>query len=127
YGRSKWEMDQRAEQLKDRLPIVGLRYFNVYGPREEHKERAASMILHLSRQMREGKRPRLFRHGEQKRDFIYVKDVVEANIRAWEGPSGVYNVGTGVGSTFNELVACLNRSLGTDLEPEYFDMPYDPA
>ena len=62
--------------------IIGLRFFNVYGPREAHKGVPASMIYHLSRQMKAGERPRIFKHGEQKRDFVYVKDVVEGSIRA---------------------------------------------
>jgi ADP-L-glycero-D-manno-heptose 6-epimerase len=127
YGRSKLAIDEIAQRhLKD-LPIIGLRYFNAFGPREAHKGRPASMIYHLAQQMRQGKPPRLFKFGEHQRDFIYVKDVVTANLRALTAPSGVYNVGTGVGTSFNQLVAILNDILETELEPEYFDMPYDPA
>jgi ADP-L-glycero-D-manno-heptose 6-epimerase len=125
YGESKWRMDQLAEGYFSSIPIVGLRYFNVFGPREAHKGRPASMVLHLYRQMKEGKRPRLFKQGEHRRDFIYIKDVVAANLCALTAPSGVYNVGTGVGTTFNDLVATLNDVLGTKLEPEYFEMPFD--
>lgn len=124
YGRSKAEIDRIAATYFDRMSLVGLRYFNVFGPRETHKARAASMVFHLSRQMVQKRRPRLFKYGEQKRDFIYVKDIVEANLCAMKAPSGVYNVGTGAGTTFNELVATLNDVLGTKLEIEYFDMPY---
>jgi ADP-L-glycero-D-manno-heptose 6-epimerase len=127
YGRSKLEMDRIASEFYDDMRVVGLRYFNVYGPYEQHKGRAASMVWHLARQMAAGNRPRLFEWGDQKRDFIHVADVVEANFRALQGPSGVYNVGTGVASTFNELVEALNLALGTDLEPEYFPMPYESA
>jgi ADP-L-glycero-D-manno-heptose 6-epimerase len=84
------------------------------------------MIYHLARQMAAGKRPRIFNHGEQRRDHIYVKDVVTANLRALTAPNGVYNVGTGVGTSFNDLVTALNAVLGTALAPEYFEMPYDP-
>jgi ADP-L-glycero-D-manno-heptose 6-epimerase len=62
--------------------LAGVRYFNVYGPRETHKGLPASMIFHLGRQIRDGKRPRIFKHGEQKRDFVYVKDVVAGTIAA---------------------------------------------
>ncbi len=127
YGRSKLEMDRIASEHYGDMRIVGLRYFNVYGPREHHKGRAASMVWHLAQQMTAGKRPRLFEWGEQIRDFVYVKDVVEANLKALEAPNGVYNVGTGIGSTFNDLVDALNAALGTRLEPEYFPMPYDSA
>ena len=105
--------------------IVGLRYFNVYGPREAHKGVPASMILHLSRQMKEGKRPRIFKFGEQQRDFVYVKDIVQGTLRAMEAKeSGIYNLGSGRPRSFNELIAILNKSLGTNFEPEYFDNPH---
>ena len=125
YGKSKFEMDKIAQELKKEVHIVGLRYFNVFGPREQNKGRAASMIYHLSNQMKSGKNPRLFKYGEQKRDHIYVKDAVAATIKALDAQSGVYNVGTGIAATFNEVVEILNEALGKNLEPEYFDMPYD--
>lgn len=127
YGKSKLEMDFMAEKLFDKMAIVGLRYFNVFGPGEQHKGRAASMIYHLYNQMKEGKNPRLFKQGEQKRDHIYIKDVVAATIKAAAAESGIYNVGTGVATSFNELVTALNEVMGTNLEPEYFEMPYDPS
>jgi ADP-L-glycero-D-manno-heptose 6-epimerase len=126
YGKSKLEMDNISQKLFGKMHIVGLRYFNVFGPREKHKGRPASMIYHLRNQMKAGKKPRLFKYGEQVRDHIYVKDVVLSNILAQDAPSGVYNVGTGIGTSFNEVVKLLNESLGTKLEIEYFDNPYDP-
>jgi len=126
YGKSKLQMDEMAEPLFSQSHIVGLRYFNVFGPREAHKGRPASMIYHLYHQMKLGNRPRIFSWGEQVRDFIYVKDVVTANLKALEAPSGVYNVATGVGTSFNELIKILNEVLGTQLDPDYFPMPYDP-
>ena len=77
--------------------------------------------------MQEGKNPRLFNYGQQKRDHIYVKDVVAATFKAAAAESGVYNVGTGLATSFNELVAVLNDVMGTNLEPEYFEMPYDSS
>ncbi len=127
YGRSKLKMDEIAAQAGKEVPVIGLRYFNVFGPHEAAKGRAASMVLHLYHQMKSGQRPRLFEWGDQKRDFIYVKDVVKANICALTAPSGAYNVGTGVTTTFNQVVVALNDTLGTSLKPEYFPMPYDPA
>lgn len=124
YARSKLWMDDRAKTLVDQMHIVGLRYFNVFGPREAHKGRPASMIYHLTQQMKLGQRPKLFRNGEQKRDHIYVRDVVMANLLATEAPCGVYNVGTGRATTFNELVQWINQALGTHLQPEYIDNPY---
>ncbi|MBU4134665.1 NAD-dependent epimerase/dehydratase family protein, partial [bacterium] len=99
---------------------------NVFGPGEAHKGRPASMIYHLVRQMKSGAVPRIFKMGEQKRDHIYVKDAVEATILAADaGKSGVYNVGTGLGVDFNELIADINSLLGTSLKPEYIDNPYE--
>jgi len=128
YAFSKVIMDNVAKHAAAGSPgwiIVGLRYFNVYGPREAHKGVPASMIYHLAQQMKAGKRPRIFKHGEQKRDFVYVKDAVEATIRGLDAKtSGIYNVGAGQARSFNELVAVLNKSLGTNFEPEYFDNPH---
>lgn len=124
YAESKLEMDKLAASYFGSMHIVGLRYFNVFGPGEAHKGRSASMIYHLSRQMKSGKRPRIFRMGEQKRDHIYVKDAVAATLKAVKAKSGIYNVGTGIATTFNELISILNGALGTDYEPEYFDNPY---
>jgi ADP-L-glycero-D-manno-heptose 6-epimerase len=105
--------------------IVGVRYFNVYGPHEAHKGAAASMIFQLYQQMKAGKRPRVFKAGEHKRDFVYVKDVVEFTISALTAPrSAVYNCGSGHAFSFNEIIAELNKNLGTRLEPDYFENPY---
>lgn len=105
--------------------VIGLRYFNVYGPREAHKGVPASMIYHLSKQMKAGQRPRIFKQGEQKRDFVYVKDVVEGSILALEATkSGIYNLGCGQARSFNELIDVLNKCLGTKLQPDYIDNPH---
>jgi ADP-L-glycero-D-manno-heptose 6-epimerase len=128
YAFSKAIMDNIALRAADEFPdwaIVGLRYFNVYGPREAHKGVPASMVYHLSKQMKAGQNPRIFKHGEQQRDFVYVKDIVEGSIQALEARrSGVFNLGTGQARTFNELVDLLNQSLGTSLPPEYIDNPH---
>ena len=128
YAFSKVQLDNLARiyaQQNLAWKIVGLRYFNVYGMNEAHKQSAASMIYQLYRQMIAGKRPRVFVGGEQMRDFVSVKDVVELTIRAVEAPaSGVYNCGSGVPFSFNDVIEALNSSLGTALEPEYIDNPY---
>lgn len=126
YGFSKWVMDQIVHANAERLKIVGLRYFNVFGPRESFKAKAASMIYQLAQQMLSGKSPRIFKWGEQRRDFIYVKDVVEATIRAAAAKrSTIVNIGTGESTSFNEVIDILNEGLGTRFEPDYFDNPYD--
>jgi len=128
YAFSKVVMDNLARRAAADDPewkIVGLRYFNVYGPREAHKGVPASMILHLAHQIKAGKRPRIFKHGEQKRDFVYVKDIVQGTLCAMKAKeSGIYNLGSGQARSFNELIAILNQTLGTDFEPEYFDNPH---
>lgn len=127
YGKSKLEMDKMAEKLFDKMHIVGLRYFNVFGPREKCKGRPASMIYHLGKQMKNGQKPRIFKFGEQKRDHIYVKDAVDATIKAINAKkSCIVNVGTGIGTNFNDLIKILNEILNENLEAEYFDMPYNP-
>ncbi|MBI4051791.1 MAG: NAD-dependent epimerase/dehydratase family protein, partial [Elusimicrobia bacterium] len=99
--------------------------FNVYGPREDHKGAAASMIYQLCRQMVQGRRPRIFKYGEQSRDFVYVKDVIAANLRGLEvRQGGLVNIATGQPTTFNRIIDLLNESLGTSLAPDYFDNPY---
>jgi ADP-L-glycero-D-manno-heptose 6-epimerase len=128
YAFSKAIMDnlanRAARDAKDWI-IVGLRYFNVYGPREAHKGVPASMVYHLSRQMKSGQRPRIFKQGEQQRDFVYVKDIVEGSILALEAKqSGIYNLGSGQARSFNELVDVLNRSLGADFKPDYIENPH---
>jgi len=128
YSFSKVIMDNIAMREASGNPdwiIIGLRYFNVYGPREAHKGVPASMVYHLAQQMKAGQRPRIFKHGEQKRDFVYVKDALEGSIRALDAQtSGIYNLGTGQARSFNELVEVLNKYLGTKLPPDYIDNPH---
>lgn len=127
YGYSKLAMEHLADHFRPKLtePIIGLRYFNVYGPGEDHKGKFASMIHQLAKQMRSGKRPRVFTAGQQRRDFVYVEDVVQANVNAMgSARDGVFNVGSGKSWTFNEVVAGLNAAMKTSLEPDYFENPY---
>lgn len=125
YGSSKLIIDNITRKHFDILPIIGLRYFNVYGSGERYKGKMSSMIWQLYLQMRDGKRPRIFKYGQQKRDQVYVKDVVRANLSALKiNKSGIFNIGTGRATTFNEIVQNLNEVLGTNLEPEYIENPY---
>jgi ADP-L-glycero-D-manno-heptose 6-epimerase len=128
YSFSKVIMDniaRRAAAESTGWIIIGLRYFNVYGPREAHKGVPASMVYHLAQQMKAGQRPRIFKHGEQKRDFVYVTDTVEGSLRALDAQtSGIYNLGSGQARSFNELVDILNKCLGTNLQPDYIDNPH---
>lgn len=113
YGYSKLLFDQyilrRFSSLRSQL--VGLRYFNVYGPREQHKGPMASVAYHFYRQLVEGGQVRLFEgsggygNGEQRRDFVFVDDVVAVNLWFLSNPdkSGIFNLGTGRSQSFNEL------------------------
>jgi len=132
YGFSKLAMDRIAARHYDThtSPIIGLRYFNVYGPGETHKNekdgnKTASMILQLYEQVKAGNQPRLFKHGEQKRDFVYIRDVVAANLAALDAPrSGVCNVGSGLARSFNDIISVLSEALDQQFSIEYFDNPF---
>ena len=127
YAFSKVAKERLAMRYAARLahPIVGLRYSNVYGPGEDHKGKLASMIHQLAKQMLGGHRPRIFDPGTQRRDFVYVDDVVSANLAALTAKSsGAVNVGAGRSWSFNDVVSELNRALGTDLPADYFANPY---
>ena len=128
YGFSKAMMDNVAREFAAAhadMTLVGLRYFNVYGPREYYKGHAASMMYQLYLQMKAGKRPRIFKFGEQMRDFVYVKDIVRANLNALEAEkSCVVNAATGAPENFNRVIECLNKAMGVNIAPEYFDNPY---
>lgn len=132
YAFSKLFFDNYARRYFDTLPsqLVGLRYFNVYGPQENHKGKMASMIYQMYNQwMAEGK-VKLFEgidgyaNGEQTRDFIYVKDVVKVNLFFWDHPKlrGIYNCGTGTAHTFNTLAKGVLKHFGSG-ELEYIPFP----
>ena len=120
YGFSKFQFDQYLRRMWTdlRAPVHGFRYFNVYGPREFHKNRMASVALHFFKQYRLDNHVRLFAgtggyaDGEQRRDFIHVDDVVAVNMHFLDHPhSGIYNVGTGQAQSFNEVAVSVINSL----------------
>lgn len=132
YGFSKQLFDQWAynEGVLDKL--VGLKYFNVFGPNEHHKGRMVSAIVRMVPQIRNGEKVRLFKStdpakfsdGEQKRDFIYVKDVVRMTHAFLENDAGgIYNIGSGIASTWNDLAHGVYSALGLPPQIEYIDMP----
>jgi ADP-L-glycero-D-manno-heptose 6-epimerase len=127
YAESKALLDVSTSLLSHQtgVPIVGLRYSNVYGPGEHAKGKAASVVYQLVQQMRKGHRPKIFEYGEQVRDWVSVRDVVQANVLAMgEVPSGVYNVGSGRATSFNEVVAVINNVFRFKLDPEYISNPF---
>ena len=126
YAVSKKKLEEEIMRFASAhadVVTVGLRYCNVYGHGESHKGKRASMIYQIAQQMRT-KNPRLFKNGEQKRDYIYIKDVVTANLLALESrQSAVVNCGSGTATSFNALVGLLNGAMGTTRIPEYFENP----
>lgn len=144
YGKSKNEFDKwvleesqksKVKSQKSTPPNwYGLKFFNVYGPNEYHKERMASVIFHSFNQIKSSGKVKLFKShkpeykdGEQLRDFVYVKDVVD--ICYWlmnEKPaSGLYNLGTGIARNFKDLVTAIFKSLDKEPVIEFIDTPLD--
>lgn len=135
YGNSKQLFDEWAMAQENKPYFwVGLKFFNVYGPNEYHKGRMASVIFHSYNQIKEKGQLNLFKShredykdGEQKRDFVYVKDVVDV-LYFWlnhRKDSGIYNLGSGKANTFNSLANAIFTSL--DIEPKinYIETPVD--
>ncbi|MCG8697155.1 MAG: ADP-glyceromanno-heptose 6-epimerase [Bacteroidales bacterium] len=135
YGESKNDFDKWVLQQEITPPFwAGLKFFNVYGPNEYHKSRMASVVFHAFNQIKETGKMKLFRShnpeykdGEQKRDFIYVKDVVDVifHLMETQKKSGIFNLGTGKARTFLDLVNSTFHAM--DLEPnvEFIDTPED--
>ena len=128
YGFSKLSMDHLSrEYMKSaKISIVGLRYFNVYGPHEYFKNSTASMVIQFGHQLLAGKNPRLFEDSDKiLRDFIYIEDIIQANVKAMHpNESGIYNVGTGKARSFQDIVDILQKELGTDFTCEYIPNPF---
>jgi ADP-L-glycero-D-manno-heptose 6-epimerase len=132
YGYSKFLFDQHVRARLGQLncQVAGLRYFNVYGPREQHKGGMASVAFHFNNQMRASGKMKLFKgsdgygDGEQRRDFIYVDDVVKVNLWLMKnsGVSGIFNVGTGRSQTFNDVAHAVQHHYGRG-EIEYIPFP----
>jgi len=122
YGYSKLQFDRYVRRVAATpdSQVVGLRYFNVYGPREQHKGSMASVAYHFDRQLLADNEVRLFEgsggyaDGEQRRDFVYVDDVCAVNLWFLEHPevSGIFNAGTGRAQTFNEVAEAVIRFHG---------------
>lgn len=135
YGWSKQLFDAWAIKQKAQPPAwYGFKYFNVYGPQEYHKGPQASVVYHAFPQVLHEGRLRLFKsyrpdveHGEQKRDFVYVKDVVKVMLhffaRSRQIPSGIYNLGCGQARSFSELGRAVFAALDRKPQFEWIDMP----
>lgn len=135
YGDSKNDFDKWALKQDKKPPFwYGLKFFNVYGPNEFHKGRMASVIFHAYNQIKETGGMKLFRShrpdfndGEQLRDFVYVKDVVEVMIffYEYEGESGLYNLGTGKARSFLDLTKATFKAMGVKENISFVDTPED--
>jgi nucleoside-diphosphate-sugar epimerase len=125
YALSKYYTEKFALQCSDFYDIdtVALRYFNVFGPRQDPEGEYAAVIPKFVNLMLDGERPIIFGDGEQSRDFTYIDNVVQANVLAAEGDATgeAFNVACGGRVTINELVEYLNELLGTDIDPVYDD------
>jgi ADP-L-glycero-D-manno-heptose 6-epimerase len=135
YGRSKNDFDRWALAQKETPPQWGgLKFFNVYGPREAHKERMASVVWQTFRQISETGGMRLFRSnvptigdGEQSRDFVFVDDCVEQMLWMWRHApaNGIYNCGTARARTFFDLARAVFAALNLPANISFIDMPAD--
>ncbi len=135
YGDSKNDFDNWALKQEEKPFFwAGLKFFNVYGPNEYHKSRMASVIWHAYRQILSNGSLKLFKShkpeyqdGEQIRDFIYVKDLVDVCIFLMEHRknSGIYNLGTGKARSFNDLGKSTFKALGKPVQINYIDTPLD--
>ncbi len=119
------EIVAQTYYYENNLSSIGLRYFSVYGPKELHKGQNANNISQFLWDMMEGKSPIIYGDGTQRRDFTFVHDVVSANILAMTSniDFGIFNVGTGIGTSFTDLVALINKILGMSIEPQYIENP----
>ncbi len=130
YGFSKVCMDNITKNYIKRgldISVVGLRYFNVYGKNEFFKNKTSSMVLQFGLQILRGETPKLFEKSDKiKRDFVYIKDVVQANIKAAAPQkSGIYNVGTGVARSFESIVNILQKELNINNGKQYIKNPFE--
>lgn len=125
YTEARLAMERVAELYHKLYGIdyAALRFFSVYGPHEEAKGNYANMVTQFLWSMKAGRTPIIYGNGTQTRDFIYVKDVVDALILASDKCRGIFNVGTGKSHSFNDIVKILNAKLGTNLKPEYKENP----
>jgi len=132
YGYSKAMFDLWALKRGIMNKVVGLKYFNVYGPNEYHKGDMRSVLHKAFEQIKETGKARLFKSantkykdGEQMRDFVYIKDAVDMTLFFLEHPhkNGLFNIGSGKARTWNDLVTALFNTMNKKIEIEYFDMP----
>ena len=136
YGYSKWQFDQYVRRIQHTFEsqVVGFRYFNVYGPREQHKGSMASVAFHFNNQIKDAGQCKLFAgsagyaDGEQRRDFVFVGDIVAVNLWFWANPdkSGIFNLGTGRCQSFNDVADAViqwHQQQGAEASKTYVPFP----
>lgn len=126
YTEARLAMERIADLYKRLFDVdsVGMRFFSVYGPKETAKKQYANVVTQFLWEMKDGKTPVLFGDGSQTRDFIYVKDIVQALQLAMKSKyHGILNVGTGNAHSFNEVISILDDYLGLSIKPRYMDNP----
>lgn len=123
YGDSKKVCDDIAKKFFNIIPIIGLRLYNVYGMGEEQKGKMASMITQWRKQVKRHNAPKIF-DGTFKRDFVYIKDVTQAFIKAQKLKSGIYDVGTGKAVDFRIVLDIIMEELGSKRKPIFIPNPY---
>lgn len=127
YARSKIEFENFTKGFSSRnnAICVGLRYTNVYGTHEAHKKKRSSMINQIMYKMSKNEKPILFKDGNQSRDWVYVSDVVDANIlSSRHNKTDIFNIGSGSVASFNKLVSLINKGMNKTVTPEYIDCPF---
>ncbi|HAJ98444.1 MAG TPA: ADP-glyceromanno-heptose 6-epimerase [Bacteroidales bacterium] len=135
YGESKNDFDKWVIEQGAQPPFwAGMKFFNVFGPNEYHKGRMASVVFHTFKKISESGQMQLFRshrsdfaHGQQSRDFVYVKDVVNVLyfLMQLQPTSGIYNLGTGIARSFNDLTKATFHAMGREVHIDYIDTPED--
>jgi UDP-glucose 4-epimerase len=126
YTEARLAIERLAELYKRLFNVgsVGMRFFSVYGPKEEAKKKYANMVSQFLWDLRAKRAPVIYGDGSQTRDFTYVKDIVRALVMAMDsGHHGIFNAGTGVAYSFNDVVELLNDRLGLHVTPQYIENP----
>lgn len=127
YAFSKFAFDNYLRKLgKTGIQTAGLRYFNVYGPQENHKAKMASVAFHFFNQYKNGESVKLFEGSDRfRRDFVYIKDVVDVNMFLYENKqvSGIFNCGTGNARSFADIAKVFEKQYGTGFKSEIIPFP----
>lgn len=123
YTEARYAMERAAKLYNDLYGVnsIGLRFFSVYGPREEAKKSYANLVTQFAWAMKKGEQPVIYGDGSQSRDFTFVADIVNACMLAMKSDieCGIYNAGTGKSYSLNEIIEILNAMLGTSIKPKY--------